>query len=385
MASWDRVQADVDGYILSYSSAEGSSDEVRVGADSTTYQLTGLTPGVMYKVYIWAIKGSRSSRKAATETETEIDAPKNLKAVDVKRDSAALTWKPPQAHIDGYILSYRPEDGSMETVEKNFVAGDTRVSLSGLDMGKKYMLFLKGNAILGLCSRSSLSFPYGLYTDHEEGKNMKSGVYTIYVANDRNKPMQVYCDMTTDGGGWLVFQRRNTGKLDFMKRWRQYMQGFGELTEEFWLGLENLNVLTNTSTKYEVRFDLGLGSEHAYAVYDDFKIGSAKQKFKLTIGNYQGNAGDAMTYHQGRPFTTIDSDNDIALGNCAFTHRGAWWYKNCHLANLNGKFEDNRHSMGVNWEPWKGHLMSLDFTEIKIRPVNTASRKKRSLKRREAA
>lgn len=52
-----------------------------------------------------------------------------------------------------------------------------------------------------------------------------------------------------------------------------------------------------------------------------------------------------MTYHQGRPFTTIDSDNDIALGNCAFTHGGAWWYKNCHLANLNGKFEDNRHSM----------------------------------------
>lgn len=45
---------------------------------------------------------------------TDIDAPKNLKAVDVKRDSAALTWKPPQAHIDGYILSYRPEDGSME-------------------------------------------------------------------------------------------------------------------------------------------------------------------------------------------------------------------------------------------------------------------------------
>lgn len=52
-----------------------------------------------------------------------------------------------------------------------------------------------------------------------------------------------------------------------------------------------------------------------------------------------------MAYHQGRPFTTIDSDNDIALGNCAFTHHGAWWYKNCHLANLNGKFEDNRHSM----------------------------------------
>lgn len=59
----------------------------------------------------------------------------------------------------------------------------------------------------------------------------------------------------------------------------------------YYLGLENIHALTNTSTKYEVRFDLGLGSERAYAVYDDFKVGSAKQKFKLTIGNYRGNAG----------------------------------------------------------------------------------------------
>lgn len=69
------------------------------------------------------------------------------------------------------------------------------------------------------------------------------------------------------------------------------------------------------------------------------------QKTCLIFLRCSGPPGDAMTYHQGRPWTTIDSDNDVALSNCALAHRGAWWYKNCHLANLNGNWGDNRHSM----------------------------------------
>ncbi|XP_064197742.1 tenascin-N isoform X2 [Anguilla rostrata] len=396
--TWDKVRADVDGYVISYTSADGSSREIPVGADSASYRLTGLRPGVAYTVYVWAVKGSRASRKTSTQAETEIDAPSNLKASGIQKDAATVTWKSPLASIDGYILTYRAEDGSGQAVERQLRAGEKSFGLAGLDMGKRYVVTLlayrgakRSRLVQTTFSTVGLAYPFPMdCTQIMTNGNSESGVYTIYVNNDRSKPIQVYCDMATDGGGWAVLQRRTSGKLDFMKRWRQYVQGFGDLTDEFWLGLEKIYELTNTPTQYELRVDLKQGAESAYAVYDNFKLAPPKQKYRITVGNYRGNAGDAMTYHQGRPFSTVDSDNDIALGNCALTHRGAWWYKNCHLANLNGKWGDVRHSMGVNWEPWKGHLVSLDFTEMKIRPAGAggpaSGRKRRSLadKRRTA-
>uniref|UniRef100_A0A3Q3X288 Uncharacterized protein n=1 Tax=Mola mola TaxID=94237 RepID=A0A3Q3X288_MOLML len=389
--SWDPAQAQIDGYILTYSSSEGSSEEILVGPDRSSYTLTSLRPGVLYTVFIWAIKGGKASKKISTKAETELDAPSDLLAQNEQVSSFRLSWGPPQADIDGYILTYIFAYCG-QTVENQLGASDRRFSVSRLEMGKRYIVSIiayrgqkRSKVVQTDFKTDGLLYPFPMdCLQTMRNGNRKSDVYTIYINNDRSKPIEVYCDMDVDGGGWVVLQRRTTGKLDFLKRWRQYVAGFGNMTEEFWIGLEKIYELTNTPTQYELRFDLGLGSERTYAVYDNFKIAPAKQKFKLTIGTYSGTAGDAMTYHQGRPWTTIDSDNDIALSNCALTHRGAWWYKNCHLANLNGNWGDIRHSMGVNWKPWKGHLLSLDFTEMKIRPMGALSgRKRRSLMARE--
>uniref|UniRef100_A0A3Q2XRA5 Tenascin N n=1 Tax=Hippocampus comes TaxID=109280 RepID=A0A3Q2XRA5_HIPCM len=372
--SWEGAQAEIDGYVLMYLSPDGQSEEIPLGPHSSTYTIRGLKPGVTYTVRIWAVKGNQASRKVSTQAATDIDAPKDLQALDVTTESARLTWAAPLADIEGYILTYRDEDGNLEAVEKQLGARESSFIVSSLQIAKRYIVSIiayrgskRSQVVETIFKTDGLSYPFPVdCLQIMKNGIKKSGVYTVYINNDSSKPIDAYCDMDTDGGGWLV-------------HWRHVVCGGNMFS---WL--DKIYQMTNTPIQYEVRFDLGLGSERAYAIYDNFKIANARQKFALTIGHYRGTAGDAMTYHQGRPWTTIDSDNDIALGNCALTHRGAWWYKNCHLANLNGKWGDNRHSMGVNWEPWKGHLVSLDFTEMKIRPAGAySSRKRRSLMARE--
>ena len=59
---------------------------------------------------------------------------------------------------------------------------------------------------------------------------------------------------------------------------------------------------------------------------------------RMNVSGYSGNVGDQMTYHSGAMFSTFDEDHDEHGGNCASSHKGAWWYKSCHTANLNGEY-----------------------------------------------
>ncbi|XP_076687506.2 tenascin-N isoform X1 [Callospermophilus lateralis] len=390
--SWDPVRATIDRYMVRYTSADGETREVPVGKERSSTVLTGLKPGVEYTIQVWAQKGARESKKANTKALTEIDPPKNLRPFGVTHSGGVLTWMPPSAQIDGYILTYQFPNGSVEEVQLR--RGDQRLELQGLEQGTTYPVSLvafkgdrRSRSVSTPLSTVDARFPHPSDCSQvQQNSNAASGLYTIYINGDASRPLEVYCDMDTDGGGWIVFQRRNTGQLDFFKRWRSYVEGFGDPMKEFWLGLEKLhNLTTATPTRYEVRVDLQTVNESAYAVYDFFQVASSKERYKLTVGKYRGTAGDALTYHNGWKFTTFDRDNDIALSNCALTHHGGWWYKNCHLANPNGKYGETKHSEGVNWEPWKGHEFSIPYVELKIRPHGYSrgrfsGRKKRTLR-----
>uniref|UniRef100_A0A6Q2YIB9 Zmp:0000000846 n=1 Tax=Esox lucius TaxID=8010 RepID=A0A6Q2YIB9_ESOLU len=379
---WQPSVSFVDGYVITYTPPVIK----HVSGDTVEIEMGSLVPATHYTVEMYATKEALKSGTATTAFTTDIDPPRDLEASNVQTDSATLTWKPPHAAIIGYVLTFSSADGMVREVVMSPTA--TSYSMTQLSSSTEYSVSLqaisgdkRSNHITTVFTTTGVlyRFPTDCAQILLNGDTI-TGIYTIFLAGDESSPIQVYCDMTTDGGGWLVLLRRQNGNLEFFRNWKNYTIGFGDMDNEFWLGLANLHKIT-AADQYELRVDLSDNGESAYAQYDKFTIAEPRSRYKMHVGGYSGTAGDSMTYHQGRPFSTYDNDNDIAVTNCALSYKGAFWYKNCHRVNLMGRYGDNSHSKGINWFHWKGHEHSIQFAEMKIRPVNFSnfeSRRKRS-------
>uniref|UniRef100_W5M325 Tenascin R (restrictin, janusin) n=1 Tax=Lepisosteus oculatus TaxID=7918 RepID=W5M325_LEPOC len=375
---WSSPLSTVDNYVLILTHNQVAADTILIEGNKQEQGLSRLIPRTSYSAALYATKGPLTSDTVTTNFVTPMDAPQNLTASEVTHRSSLISWQPPIADIDNYLLTYKSRNGHRK--ELIIDAEDTWIRLEGLTETTEYTVKLQAVRGSETSVTVSTSFSTGnrLFAtpqncaQHLLNGETLSGVYTIYVNRDPSQGVQVYCDMITDGGGWIVFQRRQNGLTDFSRKWNDYRYGFGNLEDEFWLGLDNIHRIASQG-RYELRIDMKDGQESVYANYDKFAIGDARSLYKLRIGEYNGTAGDSLSYHQGRPFSTKDRDNDIAVTNCALSYKGAWWYKNCHRANLNGKYGESSHSQGINWYLWKGHDFSIPFVEMKMRPYNYRS------------
>ncbi|XP_046861728.1 angiopoietin-related protein 7-like [Xenia sp. Carnegie-2017] len=217
------------------------------------------------------------------------------------------------------------------------------------NLGKQLKTFYLENSKLTGKSRKDCADLYKI------GEN-KSGVYQIDP--DGQGSFKVYCDMTSSGGGWTVFQRNELKGENFYRGWKEYKHGFGDLKGEFWLGLDKIYRLT-TARKNKLRIDLtNKSGVKRYAAYGYFAVKNEAHKYQLSVGKYSGNIRDSLYEHNGMKFTTKDSDNDKRNnGNCAKQSRGGWWFHSCYSALL--------CSNHIWWSSWGG---SMKFGEMKIKP-----------------
>ena len=213
---------------------------------------------------------------------------------------------------------------------------------------------------------------------------LSTGQNRILPSNAAFGSFNVYCDMDTGLGGWILFQRRFDGSVDFDRNWVEYEDGFGTLEGEFWLGLKKLYILTSHN-KWELRVDLeDFEGNHAYALYNNFKISDSSSLYRVNLGSYSGTAGNSMTDFEGdlngMTFTTKDQDHDKwSSGNCGVDHHSGWWHRRCTFANLNGLYlgQNGDNLTGIVWYGLK-QWQSLKKSEMKIRPVESSTHSKPS-------
>ncbi|XP_029283127.1 fibrinogen beta chain [Cottoperca gobio] len=223
-----------------------------------------------------------------------------------------------------------------------------------------------------------------------------------------NLPYKVFCDQSTQNGGWLLIQSRLDGSVDFGRRWDEYRRGFGniafdagkghcETPGEYWLGNDRISQVTKMGpTEVLIEMEDWTGAK-VYAQYRQFTIQSETSNYVMAVNGYSGNAGNCflegslelfnenrtMTIHNGMMFSTYDRDNDNWVPGdpakqCAREDGGGWWYNRCHSANPNGRYyiggaytlQMAKHGTddGMVWMNWKGSWYSLKAISMKIRP-----------------
>uniref|UniRef100_A0A672RKS4 Tenascin-like n=1 Tax=Sinocyclocheilus grahami TaxID=75366 RepID=A0A672RKS4_SINGR len=338
--SWNDTRGDIERFILEIidSSWQREPVEYNLSQSTQSYEITGLRPTTDYIAYLTGVvKGRRTDSVSAVAT-TDVDSPRDLVASNIQTDSAVLTWTPPRAAITGYILTFQASDGDVRVrhfshttnVQMFLATHFCYWALSDLSSSTEHTVRLQAVAEDKRSTQISTVFST-VGMRYRNGKDCSealmngetsSGPYTIYISGDEKQPVRVYCDMSTDGGGWMVSP--------------------------------------------DELFTLATSDYYTYS---------------CNIVSLCLSLGDSLSYHQNRPFSTYNNDNDIAVTNCALSYKGAFWYKNCHRVNLMGKYGDSSHSKGINWFHWKGHEHSIPFAEMKIRPVNFRNlegRRKRS-------
>ncbi|XP_069792317.1 fibrinogen-like protein 1-like protein [Narcine bancroftii] len=199
------------------------------------------------------------------------------------------------------------------------------------------------------------------------------GLYVIQPEPVQTAPLLVVnCVMKYDCGGWTVLQRNSkNSEMTWNETWTSYKYGFGNIQGDHYIGNQYMHFITNQMWyKGRVLMEEEMNGKKylRHAEYDIFRIGSVDEDYKLYLGAFSGNGGDALSTPKNLvdnfSFSSRDRDRDGDAANCAEKFGGGWWFNSCSSPK---PFAMLTQKEFIHWDPF---CKNCTHVSLLVRSVN---------------
>ena len=128
---------------------------------------------------------------------------------------------------------------------------------------------------------------------------------------------------------------------------QEYIDGFGDLNAEFWLGLDHMHLLTIQPRKVQLDVLTEQG-DSKYAQFSNFSV-AGQPDYTVSVSGYLQNHGGLCDYVMGF------ADGYRFVRGCPVSpnFKYGWWFRGCGLTSINADYQPN--AAGVRFSVYCNH------------------------------